>query len=59
MRLTKARIELHRDHFVSDATWQALTVQYTTEQLIDLVFAVGQYTMVSMALNTFGVQIED
>ena len=26
---------------------------------MDLVFAVGQYTLVSMALNTFGVQLED
>ena len=37
----------------------ALAAHYTTEQLIDLVFVVGQYTMVSMALNTFGVQIEE
>jgi len=27
--------------------------------MIDLVFTVGQYTMVSMALNSFGVQLED
>jgi hypothetical protein len=26
---------------------------------MDLVFAIGMYTLVSMALNTFGVQIED
>jgi hypothetical protein len=26
--------------------------------LIDLVFTVGQYSMVSMALNSFGVQLE-
>src|SRR5712692_5905028 len=32
--------------------------RYTTEQLIDVVFAVGQYTLVSMALNTFGVQLD-
>ena len=51
--------ELHRDQFVSDATWNTLAANYRTEQLIDIVFAVGQYTMVSMALNTFGVQIEE
>ena len=29
----------------------ALGKHYDTRQMIDLVFAVGQYTMVSMALN--------
>ena len=51
--------ELHRDAFISDATWKALAAHYDEKQLIDLVFTVGQYTMVSMALNTLGVQIED
>ena len=32
---------------------------YEKEQLIDLVFAVGQYNLVSMALNTLGVQAEE
>ena len=51
--------ELHRDQFISDEVWRTLAANYRTEQLIDIVFAVGQYTMVSMALNTFGVQIEE
>jgi 4-carboxymuconolactone decarboxylase len=51
--------ELHSDAFVSDATWKALSEQLSTEQLIDLVFAVGQYNLVSMALNTLGVQLDD
>jgi hypothetical protein len=41
---------------VSDATWQALSARYDARQLLDLVFTVGQYTLVSMALNTLGVQ---
>ena len=57
--LLRAVDELHHDQFIADATWRALTSHYRTEQIIDLVFAVGQYTMVSMALNTFGVQIEE
>ena len=28
-------------------------------QLFDLLFAIGQYTLVSMFLNTVGVQLED
>ncbi|HWZ42713.1 MAG TPA: carboxymuconolactone decarboxylase family protein [Candidatus Saccharimonadales bacterium] len=51
--------ELHQDYFISDATWQGLTQRYSTNQIIDMVFAVGQYTMVSMALNSLGVQLED
>jgi len=57
--LLQATDELHRDAFIGEATWQGLTKHYNTNQLIDLVFTVGQYNMVSMALNTFGVQLED
>ena len=56
--LLRAVDELHADQFVSEGTWQRLSAHYDTRQLIDIVFAVGQYTMVSMALNSFGVQIE-
>jgi len=57
--LLRATDELHADSFVSDATWAALSAQYQTRQLLDLVFTVGQYTLVSMALNTLGVQLEE
>jgi 4-carboxymuconolactone decarboxylase len=54
--LLRAADELHADASISDQTWAALSERYRTEQLMDVVFAVGQYTLVSMALNTFGVQ---
>jgi 4-carboxymuconolactone decarboxylase len=57
--LLRAVDELHADQFISDGTWQRLSEHFDTRQVIDLVFAVGQYTMVSMALNSFGVQIEE
>ena len=57
--LLRAVDELHGDQFISDATWQQLGKHYDTRQVIDIVFAVGQYTMVSMALNSLGVQIEE
>ena len=57
--LIKATDELHQDAFVSDATWNGLEKSYSQEQLMDLVFTVGQYNLVSMALNSFGVQAED
>ena len=56
--LVRAADELHDDDFISDATWAALGERYSTQQLMDAVFTVGQYTLVSMALNSFGVQLD-
>jgi len=50
--------ELVSDHFLSDASWKGLSAHWSTEQLVDFVFTVGQYTLVSMALNSFGVQLD-
>ena len=57
--LLDAADELHENSFVSDQTWEVLSKQYTEQQMMDLVFTVGQYHMVSMALNSFGVQLDD
>lgn len=57
--LLRAVDELDSNCDVSDATWAELSPIWSTEQLMDLVFAVGQYRLVSMALNTFGVQLDD
>ena len=51
--------ELLEDAFITDDTWQALAARFETEQLIDVIFTVGQYNLVSMALNTLGVQLDD
>jgi 4-carboxymuconolactone decarboxylase len=56
--LLRAADELHDDYLVSDETWAALGERYSVQQLMDVVFAVGQYTLVSMALNSFGVQLD-
>jgi alkylhydroperoxidase family enzyme len=56
--LLTAADELRADAFVTDRTWQALASHYSQQQLMDLVFTVGQYQLVSMALNTFGVQLD-
>jgi alkylhydroperoxidase family enzyme len=56
--MLRAADELVRDHFVSDATWAALA-ELGDKGRMDLVFTVGQYTQVSMMLNSFGVQLED
>ena len=56
--LLRAVDELHRDDVVSDATWNALAAQFDTRQMLDILTTIGGYRMVSMALNTFGVQLE-
>ena len=57
--LLRATDELRRDAFISDTTWKGLSAHFDTKQLMDVVFAVGQYNLVSMALNTLGVQLDD
>ncbi|MEX0678591.1 MAG: carboxymuconolactone decarboxylase family protein [Pirellulales bacterium] len=57
--LLKATDELHEDACVSDDTWQSLAKIYDTPQMMDLVFTVGQYNLVSMALNSFGVELDE
>ena len=56
--LLRATDELHEDSFVSDETWRVLADHYDTRKLMDLIFTIGQYHLVSMALNTLGVQLD-
>ena len=50
--------DLNSNHFISDPTWTALVAEFSTQQCMDLVYTVGQYTQVSMLLNSFGVQLD-
>jgi len=56
--LIKAADELVGDHFITDATWAELGKHFTDKQRMDVVFTTGQYTQVSMILNSFGVQLD-
>jgi 4-carboxymuconolactone decarboxylase len=57
--ILRAVDELHDTATISDATWATLAATYDDEQLMDLVFAIGQYHVVSFALNAFGVERDD
>ena len=57
--LIKATDELHADAFIGDATFAELQEYFDEKQILDIIFAVGQYNMVSMALNTTGVQLDE
>lgn len=57
--LIRATDDLHRDQFITDANWAALKVHFSDKQCMDVVFTAGQYTQVSMMLNSFGVQLDE
>lgn len=57
--LLTATDELHADAHITDATWEGLSKHLSQQQMMDLVFTVGQYNLVSMALNSFGVQPDE
>ena len=50
--------ELFRDDTISDAAWTTLAGSYTEPELIDVVITVAGYRLVSVVLNSIGVQIE-
>lgn len=56
--LLKAAEELVKNHRIADVTYAALAERYSSQQLLDLVFTIGNYTLMSMATNTFDVQVE-
>ena len=56
--LIRATDELHADHFITEPTWTELRRHFSEKQAMDVVFTTGQYTQVSMILNTFGVQLD-
>lgn len=51
--------ELVAVHRLGDDTWSSLAERWTTEQVLDLIFTVGQYTLVSTALNSLGVERDE
>ncbi|MFV0373669.1 carboxymuconolactone decarboxylase family protein [Microbacterium sp.] len=51
-------VELLTTHFVSDATFARLRELFTDQQLVDAIGLLGNYTMLSMCLNTFQVDLQ-
>jgi AhpD family alkylhydroperoxidase len=51
--------ELLRDARIADVTWAALAGELDPQQLMDLVFTVGAYDALAMALRSFGVELDD
>jgi 4-carboxymuconolactone decarboxylase len=57
--LIQAADDLFENSVVSDEVWKTLSERYNTQQLMDAVFTVGQYNLVSWALNSLGVPLDD
>jgi 4-carboxymuconolactone decarboxylase len=57
--LLRAVDELDEKSNVSDDTWAVLGERLDERQRMDLVFTTGNYIALAMALNTFGVEVED
>lgn len=49
--------ELVRDSFISDESWSGLSGYYNTEQLMEVMFIVGNYMQIAMMFNTMGAQL--
>jgi len=50
--------ELRYEAMISDATWKALRAKYSDQQIMESLFTAAQYQLVSMALNSLGVQLD-
>ena len=57
--MLRAVDELVRDATISDATWTALRDDFDNQQWLDLVFTVGAYDVLAMALGMCGTPLDD
>jgi 4-carboxymuconolactone decarboxylase len=56
--LLAAAAELWETAALSAASWVALKRRFGEQEIMDLVFTVGGYVMLAMALNSFGVALD-
>ncbi len=56
--LLRAVDELVGDARIADTTWQLLAGELDEQQLMDLVFTVGAYDLLAMAMRSFGVELD-
>jgi 4-carboxymuconolactone decarboxylase len=57
--LLRTADELLGDACLSERSWTALNRRFGEAQIMDIVFTVGGYAMLAMALNSFGVGLDD
>ena len=57
--LLAATDELLADCTITDETWSALAAALDVQQLLDVIFTVGAYETLAMALNAVGIELDD
>ncbi len=57
--LLAAADELVADARIGEATYDALSAELDTQQIMDVVFTVGAYEVFAMAMRTFDVELDD
>jgi alkylhydroperoxidase family enzyme len=50
--------ELRYDAMISEPTWNLLRREYSDQKMIEALYTAAQYQLVSMALNSLGVQLD-
>ena len=56
--VVRAADDLHAHACIQNGTWERLSTQFNSDQLLDIVFAVGCYDLLAMVFKTFGAQLE-
>jgi len=56
--LLRVADELQAAYNAADETWDVLAAHYDISQLVEIIFVVGQYTMLSMVANCAGIEPE-
>ena len=56
--LLRAVDELIAEATITDATWATLAAELDTKQLMDVIFTVGAYDVLAMALRSFGIELD-
>ncbi|MCV7153654.1 carboxymuconolactone decarboxylase family protein [Mycolicibacterium pyrenivorans] len=57
--VVRAVDELEGSSTLTDATWSHLREQFDEQQVLDLVFTVGCYQLLAVAVRVFGIQPEE
>ncbi len=57
--LVRATDELIGDACIKNDTWALLSQHFDTQQMMDIVYAVGCYEVAAMVFKSFGVQLEN
>jgi 4-carboxymuconolactone decarboxylase len=56
--LVRAVDELHSKACIQDDTWARLSTRFDTQQLLDIIFAIGCYELLAMVFNSARVSLE-